>query len=301
MAWHPFRNLGLKVVALLLGGLLWYTVSGQLVERTVPGVPLVYRNKPASLELTEQASFVDIHVRGLDSQLRAVQPRDFEATVDLAGARPGAQHFLLRTDQVTPPMGVEVTRVVPGSVMAVLELAGAANRPVRPVIEGVPAPGFVVSEVTVEPSSVTIVGPARRITSTTAATTDRVPIEGASSTVTANVSVGVGDAGLRLREARTAKVTVKIEKAGERLFAAARVVLRNLEPGLRGVADPAVVSVRLRGADSILRRLDPAAVVPYVDVTGVGRGSHPVAVLIDLRGTLTLESVRPAQVTVTIK
>ena len=39
MAWHPFRNLGLKVVALLLGTLLWFTVSGQQVERTVTGVP----------------------------------------------------------------------------------------------------------------------------------------------------------------------------------------------------------------------------------------------------------------------
>ena len=53
MAWHPFRNFGLKLVALLLGALLWFTVSGQQAERTVPGVPVVYRNKPAGLEITD--------------------------------------------------------------------------------------------------------------------------------------------------------------------------------------------------------------------------------------------------------
>src|SRR5688572_1281033 len=104
MAWHPLRNLGLKLVALLLGGLLWFTVSGQQAERTLTGVAVVYRNKPGSLEMTEQTSFVDIHVRGLDSQLRTIQARDFEARVDLTSARPGAQTFTLRTDQVSAPL-----------------------------------------------------------------------------------------------------------------------------------------------------------------------------------------------------
>ena len=35
MAWHPFRNLGLKTAALALGTLLWFAVSGEEVERLV--------------------------------------------------------------------------------------------------------------------------------------------------------------------------------------------------------------------------------------------------------------------------
>ena len=121
MAWHPFRNFGLKLVALLLGALLWFTVSGQQAERTVPGVPVVYRNKPAGLEITDQTNFVDIHVKGLDSQLRSMQSRDFEARVDLAGARPGPQSFAIRVDQIAAPLGLEVRHVEPGSVNVVLE------------------------------------------------------------------------------------------------------------------------------------------------------------------------------------
>ena len=300
MAWHPFRNLGLKFVALVLGTLLWFTVSGQQAERTVPDVPVVYRNTPAGLELTDQTPVVMIRVRGLDSQLRTIQPRDFEAGVDLTGARPGAQRFAIRTDQVSAPLGLEVTSVEPGSAMAVLEFAGTANLPVKPFIDGTPAPGFVVSEVLVDPLVVTVAGPAKRLAATTSATTDRVGIEGASATVIQNVGVGVTDAALRLREARFVRVTVRIEKAGERLFGTSHVMVRNLEPGLRSTVDPAVVSVLLRGADSLLSRLDRAAVVAYVDVTGLGKGSHTVPVLFDPKGTLTLQSIRPAQVTVTI-
>ena len=301
MAWHPFRNLGLKVVALVLGTLLWFTVSGQQAERTLSDVPVVYRNKPPNLEITDQTPSVNVHVRGLDSQLRTIQARDFEARVDLTGARVGAQSFSVRTDQVSAPLGIEVTTVEPGSVLAVLEQSGAVGMPVKPFIDGTPATGFVVSEVTVYPLTVNVVGPAKRLSSTTAATTDRVAIEGASATVTQNVSIGVGDASLRLREPQTARVTVRIEKAGERMFAAAHVVLQNLEPGLRGTSDPSVVSVLMRGAESLLLRLEPGAVQPYVDVTGLGRGTHSVAVLVDPKGTLSVASIRPAEVTVTIR
>jgi YbbR domain-containing protein len=104
MAWHPFRNVGLKVVALVLGALLWFTVSGQQAERPVSDVPVVFVNKPDGLELTEQTPVVDIHVRGMDSQLRTIQARDFEARVDLKGARLGTQQIPLRTDQVNAPI-----------------------------------------------------------------------------------------------------------------------------------------------------------------------------------------------------
>jgi YbbR domain-containing protein len=299
MAWHPFRNVGLKVVALVLGGLLWFTVSGQQAERPVADVPVVFVNKPDGFELTEQTSLVDIHVRGLDSQLRTIQARDFEARVDLKGARLGTQQIPIRTDQVNAPFGLEVTQVQPGAVMALLEVAGAASMNVVADVDGTPQHGFVVSETTVEPATVTVLGPQRRISPTSAATTDRVSIEGASSTVTANVKVGVADAALRLREPTTARVVVKIEPAGERMFAAARVTVRNLAQGLRAHVEPGVVSVLVRGGQSVLARLGPDAAEPYVDVTGLGPGRHEVPVFLDPVGRLT-STARPTTVTVII-
>ena len=299
MAWHPFRNTGLKVVALAMGALLWFTVSGQQAERPVPDVPVVFVNKPDGLELTEQTSFVDVHVRGLDSQLRTIQARDFEARVDLTGARQGMQQILIRTDQVSAPFGLEVTQVQPGAVSALLEVAGAARMNVVADIDGTPQQGFVVSETTVEPATVNVIGPQRRISPTSAATTDRVSIEGASSTVTANVKVGVADSALRLREPTTARVVVKIEPAGERVFAAARVAVRNLAQGLNAHVDPGVVSVMFRGGQSVLARLGPDAAEPYVDVTGLGRGRHEVPVILDQVGRLT-SAARPTTVTVII-
>jgi YbbR domain-containing protein len=300
MAWHPLRNVGLKVLALLLGGLLWFTVSGQQAERTVTGVPIVYRNKPDGLEITEQTKTVDIHVRGLDNQLRTALGRDFEARVDLTGVRAGPQNFVLRTDQVSTPFGLQVTQVDPGSATAVLEMAGSANLPVHPFVDGKPAAGFAVSDITTDPASVMVMGPARRIVGTLSATTDRVSIEGARETVTQTVSVGVPDAALRLQTSTTARVVVTIEPAGERQFAALRVSVHGAPPAARVTVEPAVVSVSLRGAETLLRRLQPRSIGPYVDVAGLEPGRHEVPVLFDLAGRLSVVQVRPATVTVSI-
>jgi YbbR domain-containing protein len=301
MAWHPFRNFGLKVVALILGTLLWFTVSGQQVEREIPDVPVVYRNKPPNLEITNQTNFVSVHVRGLDSLLRNALSRDFEARVDLTGIGEGTQNIPLRTDQVAAPFGVEVRKVDPPSVMAVLEPTGSAVLPVVPFIDGTPAQGFIVSATTVEPESVEVIGPERRVASATSATTDRIPIQDAKATVSANVGVGVLDGLLRLREPRTARVVVTIERAGERPFAALRVAVRGVARGLTATVTPVVVSVIMRGPETTLARLDPQTVVPYVDVSGLGRGRHEVPVLIDVAGALTVASVRPATVIVTLQ
>ena len=299
MAWHPFRNMGLKFMALALGTLLWFTVSGQQAERQVPDVAVVYLNKPSGFEITDQANYVDIQVRGLDSQLRTIQARDFEARVDLTDARLGVQQITLRTDQVHGPPGVEIKQVQPGSVMVLLVVSGAVNLPVQPNVDGSPRTGFVVSETTVVPASVTVLGPARRISAANNATTDRVSIGGASATVTQGVAVGVADAALRLREPVKATVTVKIEPAGERVFAAARVSVRNLANRLKAHVEPAVVSIVFRGAQSVLARLNPEVAAPYVDVTGLGPGRHEVPIFLDPVGTLTA-AARPASVTVII-
>ena len=51
MTYHPFRHLGLKLLAVALATLLWLTVAGEHVVERSMRVPLEFRNKPADLEI----------------------------------------------------------------------------------------------------------------------------------------------------------------------------------------------------------------------------------------------------------
>jgi hypothetical protein len=60
MAYHPFRHLGLKVVALALATLLWLTVAGEHVVERIIRVPLEFRNLPEQLpQAASTSGFAD--------------------------------------------------------------------------------------------------------------------------------------------------------------------------------------------------------------------------------------------------
>ena len=65
MRYHPFRQLGLKFLAIVLAALLWLTVAGEhVVERSLR-VPLEFRNIPEALEIVGNTpDTVDVRLRG---------------------------------------------------------------------------------------------------------------------------------------------------------------------------------------------------------------------------------------------
>jgi YbbR domain-containing protein len=211
MAWHPFRNPGLKALALVLGTVLWFTVRGYEIERRI-SVPVSYRNVPAPLELTgEQSDRVTVRVRGDDSVVSALTEGSLRVVVDLEGSEAGSNTMPLRTDHVSAPARVEVMQIEPGTVTVTLERAGQITVPVRPTLEGQPAPGYAVRRITVEPERVTIAGPESRLTGPIAVITDRVLLEGRTGRVVQEVGVGVNNPQLRVQSPRTVRVTVQID------------------------------------------------------------------------------------------
>ena len=85
---------------------------------------------------------------------------DVVAVLDVHTALSGQRLFQLTPDQVRAPFGVEVLQVSPSSVAMLFETTATKARvPVVPSIDGVPAPGFVVGNWTVDPQTVEVTGP----------------------------------------------------------------------------------------------------------------------------------------------
>src|SRR5215217_7080995 len=111
MAWHPTRNLGLKLLALVLGTSLWLTVTGHQVERRI-AVPVSYSNVPQPLGMMgDQIDTVSVHVRGDETLISELREGDIRVIVDMAAAHPGPNVMSLRTDQVVAPTGVDVLQI----------------------------------------------------------------------------------------------------------------------------------------------------------------------------------------------
>ena len=303
MAYHPFRHLGLKLLSVGLAVLLWVGVLGQhVVERGVR-VPLEFQNRPAALEIVgTPPTTADVRLRGTSSLLSRLQPGEVVAILDLASARPGARLFDLRTDQVRVPFGVEVAQVVPGTVALEFDRASSRVVPVQPMVDGEPAPGYVVSKISVEPANVEIVGPQSRVRQVLSATTETVVIDEATAPVKDVVNVGVTDASVRLREPQSAVIVVEIIPAPvTRDLADVPVRLRNAGAGLRAHVDPAIVTVSLRGGRGVLEKLSTDAVTAFIDLAGLGPGRYTLPIRVDLPPEAGLGATRPSTASVSIR
>ena len=208
-----FRDLPLKLLALVLAVGLWLSVAREPdVERHLD-VPLGIQNVPAGLELVEVPATVAVRVRGASSIVSGLGPGEVMAILDLTDEHPGPRLFdMLSAGRLQVPFGVEVTRVVPPTIALALERTGAP-RAVRivPAIEGAPADGFVVEGISTVPAEVEVVGPEGRLAQLAVALTEPVSVAGASQQVRATVAVAVADPLLRLVGSRAAEVTVDIE------------------------------------------------------------------------------------------
>jgi YbbR domain-containing protein len=215
MAFNPFRRLGLKVASVVLAALIWLIVSGeQIVERGFR-IPLEFSNLPAELELASDApTLVDVRVRGSSGALSRLTPGELVAILDLRQAKAGPRLFHMTGSDVRAPFGVDVVHVTPSSLAITFEPSATKEVRVSPVVEGEPAPGFEVRQVTSEPAIVVVSGPSTAVRATGEAITEPVSVAGAASTVTEVVNVGVADPSVHLRSAQAVRVTVTLSRRG---------------------------------------------------------------------------------------
>ena len=301
--YNPFRNLSLKLIAVLLATVLWLTVAGeQIVERTLR-VPLELRNVPAQLEIVgDPPMTVDVRVRGSSALLSRLDPGEVIALLDLEGARPGSRLFHLRPDEVRGPYGVEIAQITPSTVPLELEKSGRRSVPVVPAVEGDPAPGFVIGRATATPATVEVIGPERRLRDLSNATTEPVSVAGQKASVTDVVTVGVADPALRLAETQTATVTVEVLPAPvERDFAGVPIRWRNLGGGLTARIHPSVTRVTIRGRLPALDAVRAETIDAFVDLAGLGPGQYNLRVQIEATQNFGVSATDPPVVQVTIK
>ena len=211
MAYHPFRNLGLKFLSTLVATMLWLIIAGERVVERVMRAPVEFQNLPAGLEIVGDApDTIDVRLRGSSGALSRMTAGDMAAVIDLVTARPGQRLFHIAPGQVNVPYGVEIVQVGPSTLTMEFELSGIRQVPVEPNVDGRPAPGYEVIKITSDPATVEVAGPESALKRLQAAITEPVSVVDQTRTVREVVNIGVPNATLRLRMPQTAVVTVTI-------------------------------------------------------------------------------------------
>ena len=251
MAYHPFRHLGLKFVALVLASLLWLTVAGEHVVERILRVPVEFRNIPQHLEVVgEPPDSVEVRLRGSSALLSRLQPGDVVAMVDLQQARPGSRLFPIRHEEVRVALRRRGRAGAAGYPRHRARKVGDPHGSGRGAARR--RTGAGLRRRARAPQSrrwSRSSGPESRVKKIANATTEPVSVAGARDNVRDVVAVGLIDSSLRLTKPQNVTVIVDILPAPvERELKGVLVRARNLGSGLAApVVRPGSVTLLVRG------------------------------------------------------
>ncbi len=171
--------------------------------------------------------------------------------------------------------------------------------PVNPVVTGVPAAGFRVASVEVDPLTVTVEGDQDQLQALVSADTAPVPVSGATRDITAEVAfslpTGVGVVGVS-----TARVTVHMAAVTETRTFPAGIRLDGRSPALEYEVSETQVLLTLFGSTAVLDRLGSTPIVISISVATLDPGRHAVVVVPTLSSTIRIAAISPETVTVTV-
>jgi YbbR domain-containing protein len=276
------------------------------VERLISRVLLVqprFANEPPTGARAGDAAVTptEVRVTGPETDIGRI-------TAVLATVRFGDAQTDIETSTPAIPVdaagvAIDGLQVEPGVVVVkvpVLPTATTRTVPVVFALRGVVAPGYWVVSVAMDPFAVTVRGDEQVLS-----TLDRIetlPIDIGDLSATKKVTVGLSlPKGVTLLRPTDVAVTVTVQAlTGTRLFNTA-VVITGLAANQTADLDQTSVGVLVAGPVPALASLPPEQVVASVDVAGRGPGTYMLDVAIRVPSGISVQTVQPARVTVTIR
>jgi YbbR domain-containing protein len=210
---YVFHNLGLKLLSLALAVGLWLAIDREPAAEVAVNTAIEFHNVPANLEVSsENIPKAQVRLRGPERVVRRLQPSDVYAEINLEGVKPGERTYDLTARQIHRPQELEVVQVVPSQVHLMFDTRLSRQVPIQPRIIGDFATGYQIGQVLVDPSTITITGPKKRVEAVEAAITDAIDVTGDINRASFTRHPYVSDPLVQVTSSDPVRVTVIMEK-----------------------------------------------------------------------------------------
>lgn len=198
---------------------------------------------------------------------------------------------------------VEGLQIEPAAIQVRVPLLPTSTSRTLPILfalRGVVAPGYWVSRVTTDPVAVTVRGEPGVLGGLERIDTAPVDVGGLSATRSTRVALVLPN-GVAPLEPTTANVTVTVVPlTGTRPFPLVAIQASGLAANQAATIEPRTVDVLVAGTVPALGAIAAEQVSASVDVSGRPAGTHELDVVVRVPQGITIESVQPARVRVTI-
>ncbi|MBA3336128.1 MAG: hypothetical protein H0T49_01025 [Chloroflexia bacterium] len=170
-------------------------------------------------------------------------------------------------------------------------------------IEGNPAPGYGVSDRTVNPPTVVVDGPAEALTDLVFLTTEPVDITGATETVSQRIGLGQLPVNVTVLglPSEQVDVVVAIQRLGiSQPLPEQEILVTGLASNLSADFSPRSADVMIFGAEEVLAQIQSGDIDVILDLTDLGPGAYQRPLEVSVPRGVQWEGTDPMLVEVTI-
>jgi YbbR domain-containing protein len=276
----------------------------QLSEHQVPLDLEVRGNLPFSFERGDPSvtfggqQIESVRIDGPESRVERVVSARASANIEQLRATYLGPVTLVPVDAAGVPVeGVTVSPATVTVEIPINPVVGLKLVPVQPVVVGLPAAGYEVTGVRIEPPLIALTGSSGPLDAVDALTTAAVEIGGARETVVRSAEIIFPEnTAPRPGESEQARITVEIAPLAMpfQVELPVAVALTGLGPGLQFSVNPQIVTVALSGSSGAIAALSQSPPRATVDVSGLDPGGYRLPVNLALPQGVTLVGDPPA-------
>ena len=211
------RNLGWKLLSLLIAIVLWLAVAREPEVATSLSVPVDFKNMRDDLDIDGNLpDRVRLEVRGPSGSLTRDNLATVAVVLDLSDAQAGERTYSIRGRNLNLPTGVVFYRSVPSQLTLRFQQLIVKEETVQPVYVNMP-PGYRIASQDLSPVKVRIRGSQDRVQAIAQVRTDPMNLSGVTGDKVFQTHLNLGDTQVRLVEVPAdITVRVKLEKIASR-------------------------------------------------------------------------------------
>jgi len=194
---------------------IWFSFARGVETLATLEVPVEFTNRPADMKLfSASASSVNVQISGSGSLIRAIRPEQLNVRLSLGNAVPGDNEISIHRKGIILPPGIDLKRVEPETLVVNLDVPAEKLLPLQPNWTGKLAPGLIMTQASVSPEKVKIVGGNLTVRDLRTLYTEHIPLDTISASGTTETGLMLLPSSLELVDTtlKKVKITYKVQR-----------------------------------------------------------------------------------------
>ena len=172
-------------------------------------IPIEYMNRdPSMVILATSDNDVRVDLIGSGALIRSIRPEQLKVSLDLSNASVGLNDFTINSENITLPPGISLKKIDTTDVEVTLDVVTKKSLPIQVDWEGRLPDHLILSDITIDPESIEVIGGKGLLDGLSTALTEKVSVDHLDKSGTMTVKVALPPGSLKLASGSRDRVRI---------------------------------------------------------------------------------------------